>query len=134
MADREVVVAKTLTATIEAVQAGLVGKANELLRRAVHAGLDPTDIVLAALAAEPIDLHADQPQEAGPMHVIYSGPEDGVTLAPTAGGFWMPRGEPVEVLDDVGRSLCQQPDFKPAKVSKPSSTKPKDAGGDGRSD
>lgn len=45
------------------------------------------------------------------MLIVYEGPEPGVRLAPVSGDIWCPRGEPVEVPDDLGRSLCQQPYF-----------------------
>jgi len=48
------------------------------------------------------------------MHVIYDGPGDGVRLAPVHGDVWMPRGEPVEVPDDLGERLCEQRVFTAA--------------------
>lgn len=45
------------------------------------------------------------------MRVTYTGPGDGVRLAPTLGDLWCAAGEPVDVPEDVGRSLCEQGTF-----------------------
>lgn len=49
------------------------------------------------------------------MWVVYQGPDSGVRLAPVAGDIWMPRDVPVEVPDEIGRALCDQAHFRPAK-------------------
>lgn len=48
------------------------------------------------------------------MLVIYEGPDDGVRLAPVHGDIWMQRGQPVEVPDDLGERLCEQPHYTAA--------------------
>lgn len=110
--DRAAWVAETVNAAVDAVDGGHPDKADQILVHAVHRGLSPTELLVALTHHAPIDSVVDAPQErATPMLVTYVGPEPGVHLAPALGGTWMPRGEPVEVPDDLGRSLCEQITF-----------------------
>lgn len=47
------------------------------------------------------------------MQVVYVGPDAlGVEIAAT--GQWAPTGVPVEVDDELGAQLCEQPIWEPA--------------------
>lgn len=115
MVDRATWAADTIAAAVEAAEAGLRDKANLIIRHAVHDGLDPTDIVFTALAAEAQAVAGGEWEPTPTVPVIYVGPETGVTLAPAAGGGWMPKGQAVELPEAVARSLCEQPDFVRAR-------------------
>lgn len=52
------------------------------------------------------------------IEVVYVGPSDEVTLAPSAGGITFHNGQPVEVDDDLAEQLLEQSTFRRAKPSK----------------
>jgi hypothetical protein len=117
-ADRVAWAQATIAKAVEAVEAGLDVKADRIIRHAVHEGLHPIEIVLTALAAEPVEVQAGSWEPAPMVPVVYVGPEEGVALSPDAGGAWMAKGQPVELPEELARRLCDSPDFSPAKAAK----------------
>jgi hypothetical protein len=58
--------------------------------------------------------------EVRPVKIRYIGPAaEGVNLSPEAGGLYFPHGAPVEVDDDLARSLLDQGTFTKAEAPKP---------------
>lgn len=57
--------------------------------------------------------------------VVYVGPSDEITLAPSAGGITFHHGQPVEVDDELAAQLLEQATFRRAEPSKHRG-KPKD--------
>lgn len=110
--NRDDLVAGVVAKAIEAAEDGQHDKADDILRRAVHFGMRPIDIVLHALAAKARSVEAPEETEAPTMHVVYEGPDDGTQLAPSLGDVWCPRGVPVELPAPVALELLKQPAFR----------------------
>lgn len=110
--DREPLVDEVVAKAIEAAEDGQHDKADDILRRAVHFGMRPIDIVTHALAAKARKVTAPPDTEEPIVRVVYEGPESGVRLAPALGDVWLPRGEPVDLPAPVARELLKQPAFR----------------------
>ena len=52
------------------------------------------------------------------MRVIYQGPSPEVVVIIEGGGIHAPRGEAIDVPDDLGESLLEQDTFKKAPTKK----------------
>lgn len=112
MKDRSDLVAEVVARAIEAAGDGEFDKADDILRRAVHFGMRPIDIVLNALAARATTVTPPADTGEPMMWVVYDGPEDGVQLAASLGDIYCQRGTPLELPADVARSLLHQPHFR----------------------
>lgn len=105
-------VADVVAKAVEAAEDGQPDKADDLIRRAVHAGMRPIDIVTHALGAKARTVEAPTDSEEPNMRVVYDGPEPGVQLAPALGDIRLERGRPVDLPAEVARELLRQPHFR----------------------
>jgi hypothetical protein len=107
---------------VTAAERGFTRHADALLRHAVHEGTRPIDLILAALAAPPQTVTLPT-RESQPMKVTYTGPStEGVKVvhpdpsSPDANTVTVcAPGEPVDLPDDIARSLVDAGVFDPSE-------------------
>jgi hypothetical protein len=51
------------------------------------------------------------------MKIVYRGPSPEVVIIIEGGGIHAPNGEPIDVPDDLGKSLCEQATFEEVKTT-----------------
>lgn len=114
MVDREAWADEVGAAAVTAAEAGFPDEADLIISHAAHHGLRPFELFAAGSRRAPVT-EPEPAQEGTPMLVTYIGPADKVDLAPSHGGARFVRDQPTEVPDELGRALCLQAVFVPAR-------------------